>query len=60
MQKERTLLSAPALFREICVVFVQYAESVNISFLPRLGLPAEMQDGCISHYPVHVAYTAAS
>lgn len=33
---------------------------MDISLLPWLGPPAEMQDGSILHHPVHVAHAGAS
>ncbi len=42
------------------VMFIKDAEPVDISFLPRLGLPAEMENGGMFHNMVHIIDPAAA
>ena len=35
-------------------MFIQDPEPVYIAGLPGFGLSAEMENPCISHYPVHI------
>ena len=53
-------MSAPVSLRDSFIMLIENPESVHISFLPGLGVPAEMQDRCVLHHPVHIAETCAS
>ena len=58
-QRTPNYLSCPLQLmpRQLLIVLVERAKAVAIISLPRFRLPAEMEDRCVRHHPVHINLT---